>query len=102
MSPGAAHTSVRWTNIARFIVIYNVMKAYPKAAKRLLLNGAWNELQSTLTKEEFEKHFVPPYNPWDQRLCVAPAGDLFQCIRKGQASVVTGHIEAFTERGIQM
>lgn len=40
-------------------------------------------------------HFTPSYNPWDQRLCLVPDSDLFQAIRAGQASVVTGHIETF-------
>lgn len=45
-------------------------------------------------------HFTPKYNPWDERLCVVPEGDLFKAINKGKASVVTGHIDTFTEEGI--
>ena len=45
-------------------------------------------------------HFTPRYNPWDQRFCAVPDGDLFKSIRAGTASVVTDHIERFTERGL--
>jgi cation diffusion facilitator CzcD-associated flavoprotein CzcO len=47
-------------------------------------------------------HFNPRYDPWDQRLCVVPDGDLFKAISAGRASVVTDTIEAFTERGIRL
>jgi cation diffusion facilitator CzcD-associated flavoprotein CzcO len=47
-------------------------------------------------------HFTPSYNPWEQRLCVVPDGDMFQAIKSGRASVVTGQIEAFTETGIRL
>ena len=47
-----------------------------------------------------DEHFNPPYNPWDQRMCIVPDGDLFRVIRDGRASVVTGHIATFTETGV--
>ena len=47
-------------------------------------------------------HFNPAYNPWDQRLCFVPEGDLFRALRKGTASIVTDHIETFTEKGIRL
>jgi len=49
-----------------------------------------------------EKHFEPRYNPWDQRVCVAPDGDIFATLRSGKASVVTDQIETFTEGGIKL
>src|SRR5690606_36851522 len=45
-----------------------------------------------------DEHFNPPYNPWDQRLCAVPDGDLFKMIGKGKASVVTDRIRTFTEK----
>jgi monooxygenase len=48
------------------------------------------------------KNFSPPYNPWDQRLCAVPDGDLFEAIGRGDASVVTDRIATFTEHGIQL
>jgi cation diffusion facilitator CzcD-associated flavoprotein CzcO len=49
-----------------------------------------------------DKHFTPSYNPWDQRVCLVPDGDLFKAIQSGKAEVVTGDIEAITEKGIRM
>ena len=47
-------------------------------------------------------HFTPSYRPWRQRLAFVPDGDLFQGIRSGKASVVTGEIERFDETGIRL
>merc|ERR1719367_144964 len=57
---------------------------------------------NAMTHEEFEKHFTPPYNPWEQRFCLAPGGDFFKAFQGGKASIVTGHIDTLTESGIKM
>lgn len=49
-----------------------------------------------------EKHFNPDYDPWDQRVCIIPDGDLFEVIRNGKASVVTDHIDQFTKGGMKL
>ena len=49
-----------------------------------------------------DTHFSPAYNPWDQRMCLVPDGDLFTAIRDGRASVVTDRIDTFTESGIRL
>jgi len=49
-----------------------------------------------------DEHFNPDYNPWDQRVCSIPDGDLFNVIRNGKASVVTDHIDQFTDDGITL
>ena len=54
------------------------------------------------TPTTYETHFSPLYNPWDQRLCLVPDGDLFKAIRAGKASIATDHIETFTEHGLQL
>ena len=51
---------------------------------------------------DVDTHFKPRYDPWDQRVCLVPDGDLFQAIRKGQASVVTDRVETFTEKGLKL
>ncbi len=51
---------------------------------------------------DIDTHFNPPYNPWDQRLCLVPDGDLFRTLRKGKASIATGRIKTFTETGIDL
>jgi monooxygenase len=51
---------------------------------------------------DVDTHFKPRYNPWDQRLCAVPDGDLFKSIRSGKVSVVTDTIETFTEKGVRL
>jgi monooxygenase len=48
------------------------------------------------------KHFTPRYNPWEQRLCLVPDGDLFKSIRDRRASVSTCEIDSFTKGGIKL
>lgn len=87
----------RWKNILRMLVLYQASRQRPAAVR------AW--LRSQLVKQlpsgyPVDVHFKPRYNPWDQRLCAVPDGDLFAAIRQGTASVVTDTIDTFTERGI--
>ena len=49
-----------------------------------------------------DTHFNPKYDPWDQRMCLVPDGDLFAAIKDGSASVVTDHIRTFTETGLEL
>jgi monooxygenase len=49
-----------------------------------------------------EEHFTPRYRPWDQRLCVAPDGDLFRAIKSGAVTMVTDEIDRFTADGIRL
>jgi cation diffusion facilitator CzcD-associated flavoprotein CzcO len=51
---------------------------------------------------DVDTHFAPDYNPWDQRLCLAPDGDLFTALRSGRASIATGQIERFTATGVRL
>merc|ERR1719389_1190520 len=51
---------------------------------------------------EVRKHFSPRYNPWDQRVCLCPGGDIFRSIRSGKASIVTGNIDRLTSTGLRM
>ena len=77
---------------------YNLARKQPEIMKRLIAKGVRNHLG-----EEYDlKHFSPQYNPWDQRLCLVPDSDLFRVIREGSASVVTDHIETFTETGLRL
>ena len=55
-----------------------------------------------MSREEFDKHFSPPYNPWQQRFCLAPKGDFYKALGTDKADIVTGHIDTFTENGIKM
>ncbi len=48
------------------------------------------------------KNFEPPYNPWEQRLCLVPDGDLYKAMRAGKAHIVTDHIEGFDATGVKL
>lgn len=89
--------SVWITTIAFYFCIW-----LPNIAKYFCKNLMYKEVKSVMSKKEFDKHFTPPYTPWQQRYCLAPGGDFFQSIREGKASIVTGGIDHFTKSGIQM
>jgi cation diffusion facilitator CzcD-associated flavoprotein CzcO len=67
--------------------------------KRMLRKGMQRQLPKGF---DVDTHFNPSYDPWDQRLCVVPNGDLFKAISSGKASVVTDHVDTFTAKGIRL
>jgi cation diffusion facilitator CzcD-associated flavoprotein CzcO len=93
-----AHSLARWKSIITGLAFYLLARKRPARVRRELLQQAANQLGPAADIA----HFTPRYNPWDQRLCVAPDGDLFAAIRNGSASVVTGRIARFTPGGIQL
>ncbi len=96
VSEEKAYRLTRARNIVMQRVIYAVSQKYPKLVRYLLLKSVQQQLQGKVDM----KHFTPHYNPWEQRLCVVPEGDLFQVLREGQARIVTDQIERFTAQGI--
>lgn len=86
----------RTRHIGFQMAFYRLAKARPKAVRRLLMAHVRQQVGADFDM----KHFSPSYNPWDERLCAVPNGDLFRAIRNKKASVVTDHIERFTEHGI--
>lgn len=93
----AAYAVTRWKNILLGMFFYSLSRKRPAVMKALIAKGVKNELG-----EEALGHFTPQYNPWDQRLCLVPDSDLFRAIREGKASIITDHIETFTETGLQL
>ncbi|MCO8041290.1 NAD(P)/FAD-dependent oxidoreductase [Acinetobacter bohemicus] len=91
-----AYKLTRARNIGMQRGIYALAQKQPKLLKKLLLNSVKFQLKGKVDM----KHFTPNYEPWDQRLCVVPDGDLFKILREGHASVETDHIEKLTETGI--
>ncbi len=88
----------RKRNIALQRAQYVMARKYPKFMRSLLLWGVRKQLG-----DDFDmRHFTPSYDPWDERLCAVPSGDLFKVLRSGEASVVTDHIDTFTETGIKL
>ncbi|HSE30090.1 MAG TPA: NAD(P)/FAD-dependent oxidoreductase, partial [Pyrinomonadaceae bacterium] len=92
----AAYVLTRWKNVLMTSFFYNLARKRPNVFKRMVAKGVRRHLGETYDS----KHFTPYYNPWDQRLCIAPDADIFRVIREGKASVVTDHIESFTEDGL--
>jgi len=89
----------RWGYILLALAIYQVSRRCPGRARKILRDQARDRLGPDY---DIDTHFTPAYDPWDQRLCFAPDGDLFRVIREGRASVVTGHIDTFTEQGLRL
>lgn len=94
-----AYGIVRWKNVAMQTANYQLSRRAPGVMKRLLKFGVKMRLPKGY---DVDTHFTPPYNPWDQRLCLVPDADLFRAIRRETASVVTDRIATFTERGIAL
>ncbi len=94
-----AYAMTRWKNITLQQLVYGQTRTRPKTVRRRMLKMAQNAVGDSI---DIDPHLTPSYNPWDQRLCLAPDGDFFESIKSGQASIVTGEIESFTEDGLQM
>lgn len=95
----AAHRTVRWKNALLNLGFYQFCRRFPRAARRVLLKRVRALLPLDVP---VDPHFTPRYDPWDQRLCLVPDGDLFAALASGRASVVTGEIDTFTETGIRL
>ena len=92
-----AYAITRLKNTKYQQLVYLRSRTHPDKVKEILLKGVREQLGPDY---DIEKDFTPSYNPWDQRLCLAPNGDLFQAMREGKASVVTDTIDTFNETGI--
>ncbi|MGA0195958.1 MAG: flavin-containing monooxygenase, partial [Ilumatobacteraceae bacterium] len=94
-----AYSVVRKKNTLLGSFFYNRTRTQPDKIKAKILGGVRKGLGPDF---DVDTHFTPTYNPWDQRLCLIPNGDLFAAINSGKASVVTDHIDTFTESGIRL
>jgi monooxygenase len=99
LPPKAVYAVVRWKNVILQTGFYQLSRRRPEVVKKLVRRGVERSLPAGY---DVDKHFKPRYNPWDQRMCLVPNGDLFAAIREGRASVVTDTIDRFTERGIRL
>ena len=95
----AAYVVNRWRAIAFATGQYQLSRRFPQTMRKILLAMAKRSLPAGY---DVEKHFGPRYKVWDERLCLAPNGDLFKTIRSGKADVVTDTIDRFTETGIAL
>ncbi len=90
---------VRWKHVLLQIWVFNLSRKRPQVVKKFLLDQVRKELGD---EYDVKTHFTPTYNPWDQRLCAVPEGDMFAAIRSKRAEVVTDHIDHFSRTGIHL
>lgn len=95
----AAFGMVRWRNVLISFLSYQLSRRRPKAMAKFIRSGVVRQVPEGF---ETDKHFAPRYNPWDQRLCLVPDGDLFKALTDGSASIATDEIDTFTARGIEL
>ncbi|GAA0271462.1 NAD(P)/FAD-dependent oxidoreductase [Alteraurantiacibacter aestuarii] len=93
-----AYWLVRQRNIRLFDFLYHAARRNPHMAAEKLSEGVRKELGDLYSPEDF----TPPYNPWEQRLCLVPDSDLFKSIRQGKASIVTAKIDTVQTDGIAL
>ena len=89
----------RWKNVLLTTAFYKLSRRRPAMIRDWIRKVTTKQLPAGY---DVGTHFNPAYNPWDQRLCLVPDGDLFKAIRDGRASVITDRIVRFTERGLQL
>jgi cation diffusion facilitator CzcD-associated flavoprotein CzcO len=99
LPPRLAYPLVRWKNVVLASLLYGACRRWPRAMRGFIRRGVAKRLPPGY---DVDTHFNPSYDPWDQRLCLVPDGDLFDAISSGKASVATGAIETFTEHGVRL
>jgi cation diffusion facilitator CzcD-associated flavoprotein CzcO len=99
LPPRLAYSILRWKNVLLAMLSFQLSRRRPKLARAIIRKGLERQLPPGY---DIDTHFKPTYNPWDQRLCLVPDGDLFTAIREGSATVVTDRIETFTEDGLRL
>ncbi|GAB3867469.1 NAD(P)/FAD-dependent oxidoreductase [Nocardioides maradonensis] len=99
LSPDRAHRVIRAKFVQQQRLVYGFAQTFPKTARSLIRSVNIKALPEGYPVDE---HFNPPYDPWDQRLCAVPDGDLFRAIRRDEVEMVTDRIETFTPTGIQL
>jgi monooxygenase len=95
----AAYSIVRWKNVLVTMLFFQLSRRAPNLVRRLVRRGVENRLPAGY---DVDTHFNPRYNPWDQRVCLVPDGDLFEVVGDRRATIVTDEIETFTERGLRL
>ncbi|MCW2757549.1 MAG: NAD(P)/FAD-dependent oxidoreductase [Nocardioidaceae bacterium] len=95
----AAYEATRWKNVVGQTVLYQLAQKRPRFVRGLIRKENVKLLPDGY---DVDTHFTPRYDPWDQRLCLVPDGDLFRAIRRGTADVVTDRIERFTPTGLRL
>ena len=94
-----AYAITRFKNTKVQQIMYRRMKKHPLKMKRFLIALVKKALGPDY---DVDTHFTPSYDPWDQRICLIPNGDLFRSLRSGKTQIVTEHIDCFTPGGLRL
>jgi monooxygenase len=94
-----AYKITRYRNVLMQQFVFRMARNRPQKVAEKLLQGVRDELGDSY---DIKTHFTPPYNPWEQRLCLVPDSDMFRVLKSGQAEIVTDHIDRFTAKGIRL
>jgi monooxygenase len=94
-----AFAIARWRNVLRGLYFFNLCRRKPELAKKWIAEQVRQLLGADY---DVQTHFTPRYNPWEQRMCLAPDADFFNAIRSGKAEIATEEIDTFTEDGIRL
>jgi monooxygenase len=94
-----AHAIIRWKNVLLTQLSFQLSRWNPEFVKKGIRKGVTDALPAGY---DVDTHFSPRYDPWDQRLCLVPDGDLFRSISAGRAEVVTDTIDTFVDGGIRL
>ncbi len=95
----ARYAVVRWKNVLTQMAFYQLSRRAPRFTRKLIRRGVERQLPQGY---DIDRDFEPKYNPWDERVCLVPGGDLFKAVSSGRADVVTDTIETFTEKGLKL
>jgi cation diffusion facilitator CzcD-associated flavoprotein CzcO len=88
---------IRWMVVG--YTFFYFCRTFPNVARRLIRFLTKVQLPKNIS---VDPHFSPAYNPWEQRLCMAPDGDFYKTLRDGKANIVTGKIKTVTKTGLLM
>jgi cyclohexanone monooxygenase len=92
-----AYRLTRLKNVLTGMVVFWLARRIPKLVSKRMIQDVSRQLGPDY---DVKTHFTPRYNPWNQRVCVVPDGDLFTAMKAGQATVVTDEIERFATDGL--
>lgn len=87
---------------ARNVFLQDVVFKRARTTPERVASVLTARLKDHLGENYSEEAFKPPYNPWEQRLCLVPDADFFEAINQGKASVVTDQIDSFDATGIKL
>jgi cation diffusion facilitator CzcD-associated flavoprotein CzcO len=93
-----AYKITRFKNIHMQNISFKMARKKPKK----IAGKLHDQIRKSMGQDFDLTDFTPPYNPWEERLCLVPDDDLFAAIKSGKASVKTAHIESFEAKGVRL